>query len=430
MSRGWPLAAGVVLLAALGVLIGLTTPWHPLPGPIPGGAVHPSAASDFTAAQIHRATTYHNTIRPWGLADLSIGIAVPAALGFSPLGRWLVERLHGRRWILRLLAAVVLVTGLTLLLRLPIAAREHAIERDYGVSVQGWASWWGDIGRGYLVTFVSTSLAILVIAVLARRSPRRWWLPAAAVGGLLVVVGSFVYPYTVQPLFTKTTSLPAGSLRTSLLAMARRDGQPLHDILVAHEAAKTTSENAYVSGFGASRRLVLYDTLLHDDSPREIRALTAHELGHSKHHDVLRGTLEGAIGVAAALCLAGVAFSAGAWLPRRLRTDGAADPRLVPTLLAAYVVVAFAVSPIVNVVSRHVEARADDHSLQLDRDPTAFVAAQRKLALSGLDDLTPSEVLIVLFTNHPTAAQRIAMARDWAKQHRVPVPPTIGSTQH
>jgi STE24 endopeptidase len=427
MRARWPLAAGLLLLVGLGVLIGVTTPWHVLPGQVPGGAVHPDAATDFTALQIRRATTYHDTIRPWGLADLSVGIAVPVVLGFSPLGRWLLRGLDRRRWLLRVAAAVVAVTASTLLVRLPIAAREHAIEHRYGLSVQGWASWWGDVGRGYLVTVVTTTLAVVVLCGLAHRWRRSWWLPAAGIGALLVVAGSFVYPYTVQPLFTTTTSLPAGPLRTSLLAMAARDGQPLTNILVAHEASRTTSENAYVSGFGASRRLVLYDTLLHDDTTREIEALTAHELGHSKHHDVLRGTVEGALGVGGALCLAGVIFSAGAWWPRTLRADGMHDPRIIPALLATYTVLAFAVSPLVNVVSRRVEARADLHSLQLDRDPTAFVAAQRKLAVSGLDDLTPSRILIVLFTNHPTAPSRIAMARDWAKQHHVPVPPPVAA---
>jgi STE24 endopeptidase len=273
-------------------------------------------------------------------------------------------------------------------------------------------------------------VVVLILVGLARRAPRRWWIWAAGVGAALVIVGSYVYPYTVQPLFTSTTSLPAGPLRTSLLALARRDGQPLKDILVAHEGGRTNSENAYVSGFGGSRRLVLYDTLLRDDNPREIRALTAHELGHSKYHDVLRGTLEGAIGVAAALCLAGAFLGPGRRLPRLGGATGMADARIVPLLLASYTVLNFAISPLYNVVSRHIEARADHHSLVLDRDPEAFVQAQRNLAISGLDDLEPSPVLFVFFFDHPTTPARIAMARDWALQNHVPVPPGIAGPFH
>jgi STE24 endopeptidase len=102
-----------------------------------------------------------------------------------------------------------------------------------------------------------------------------------------------------------------------------------------------------------------------------------------------------------------------------------ADSRIVPLLLASYTVLSFATSPLYNLVSRHIEGRADMHSLALDRDPTAFVAAQRSLAISGLDDLSPSPVLFVLFFNHPTTPARIAMARDWARQHHVPEPPGV-----
>jgi STE24 endopeptidase len=422
MSRRTPLLCGLVLLAGLGVLIALTTPWHPLPGAVPGGPVHPDAATDFTAAQLARETAYHSTIRPWGLLALALSIVVPALLGLSPLGGRLIGRLPTRRWWLQGFVGVLGVTLLTLVVLLPIGAHEHTIERHYGLTNQGWSGWFSDVGRGYLVTIVSTSVVILLLVGLARRAPRRWWIWAAGVGAGLVLVASYVYPYTVQPLFTTTTSLPAGPLRSSLLALARQDGQPLKDILVAHEGGRTNAENAYVSGFGGSRRLVLYDTLLHDDSAREIRALTAHELGHSKYHDVLRGTLEGAIGVAAALCLAGALLGSGRRLPRLGGATGMADARIVPLLLASYTVLSFAISPLYNVVSRHVEARADAHSLALDRDPPAFVQAQRSLAISGLDDLKPSPVLFVLFFDHPTTPARIAMARDWALQHHVPVP--------
>jgi STE24 endopeptidase len=236
-------------------------------------------------------------------------------------------------------------------------------------------------------------------------------MPAAVVGAALVIGGSFVYPYAVEPVFNHFHSLPAGELRTSLMDLARQDHQPLHDILVADASKRTTTENAYVSGFGASRRLVLYDTLLNQDTPAQIRVLTAHELGHAKYDDVLHGTLEGALAVAAALV--GLFLLLGA---------RAGQPRFVPLVLALYAVVGFAVSPLTNLVSRHIEARADAHSLQLTRDPTTYVEAQKKLAIAGLDDLTPSPVLYALFFSHPSPPQRLAMARDWARQHGVPEP--------
>ena len=371
----------------------------------------PDVARDFSAAQIARETAYHDTIRPWGLTWLSVSLVVPAVLGFTPLGAALVGRLRRLHWLLQVAVAVVGLTLVTTVVTLPFAARQHSIERRYGLTLQGWGGWASDIARGFGVAAVSTLVVLVVLVALARRFPHRWWMPAAALGAALVIGGSFVYPYVVEPVFNNFHSLPQGQLRTELLDLARSDHQPLRDILVADASRRTTTENAYVSGFGASRRLVLYDTLLRQDSPAEIRVLTAHELGHAKRDDVLHGTLEGALAVAAAMCALFLLLGARV-----------ADPRKVPMVLALYAVVGFAVSPLTNVVSRHIEARADAHSLDLTRDPTTYVAAQKQLAVSGLDDLDPSPVLYTLFFSHPSPVQRLAMARDWARQHNVPQP--------
>ena len=399
----------VLLLLAFSALVVFTTPWHPLPGKVPGGSVHPDANLDFSAAQIARETAYHDTIRPIGLTWLVVSLVVPAVLGFSPIGARLVDRLRGWHWLLQSTAAVVGMSLAVVLVTIPFSAREHAIERHYGLTLQGWGGWMTDLLRGFAVGTVTTLLVIIVIVALARRLPGSWWIPAAAIGAALVIGGSFVYPYVVEPVFNKFHSLPAGPLRTELLDLAHQDHQPLSDILVADASRRTTTENAYVSGFGSSRRLVLYDTLVNQDTPSEIRVLTAHELGHAKYGDVLHGTIEGALAVAAAMCALFLLVGARA-----------GNPRTIPLILALYAVVGFAVTPLTNLVSRHIEARADAHSLQLTHDPQTFISAQKKLAVAGLDDLKPSPLLYALFFNHPAPAERIAMGRSYARQHSSP----------
>jgi len=395
-----------LLLLGFAALVIFMTPWHPLPGHVPGGAAQPDAAADFTPAQIARETAYHDQIRPWGLGDLFAGLAAAALLGFTPIGARFVDRLRKRRWIVQVLVATVGMTAVMTLVSLPFAAREEVILRRFGLSTQNWTSWWSDVGRGYAVGLVFTLAVLLVVTALARRFPRHWWMAAAGVAAALVIGGSFAYPIVVEPLFNNFKSLPAGPLRTQILAMAARDHQPLHDVLVADASRRTTAENAYVSGFGASRRLVLDDTLLAKDTPQEVLVVTAHELGHAKNDDVLTGTVEGALAVAAGMCALFLAFG-----------DRVARARSVPLLLATYAIAAFVVSPLTNLISRHVEARADAHALELTRDPTTFIEAQRDLAISGLDDLRPSSVLYVLFFNHPSTPERIAMALDWERQH-------------
>jgi len=398
-----------LLLLGFAAVVIVMTPWHPLPGHVPGGSVRPDAAADFSPAQIARETAYHDQIRPWGLSGLIVGLLVAAVLGFTPLGAHLIDRLRRRRWIVQVLVATAGMTAVTTLASLPFAARAEVIQRRFGLSTQDWAGWWSDVGRGYAVGLVTTLLVLLAVMALARRFPRRWWMAAAAVGAAFVIGGSFAYPVVIEPVFNNFRSLPAGDLRTEILAMAARDHQPLDDVLVADASRRTTTENAYVSGFGASRRLVLDDTLLAKDTPREVLVIAAHELGHAKHDDVLTGTIEGALAVAAAMCALFVFFG-----------DRVARARSVPLLLATYAVAGFAVSPLTNLISRHIEARADAHSLALTRDPQTFIQAQRDLAISGLDDLRPSGVLYVLFFDHPSTPERIAMARDWERQHPAP----------
>ena len=156
----------------------------------------------------------------------------------------------------------------------------------------------------------------------ARRSPRRWPLWAGLAGALLTVLGSWVYPVVVEPLFNHFTPLPHGDLRTKILALAKKEHVQVSDVLVADASRRTTTLNAYVSGFGSTRRVVLYDNLVDDVPERETLVVVAHELGHAHHNDVVLGTALGATGVVFASGLLGLLFSRRRLLDRA----GVPDP--------------------------------------------------------------------------------------------------------
>ncbi|MGZ4616105.1 MAG: M48 family metalloprotease [Actinomycetes bacterium] len=275
--------------------------------------------------------------------------------------------------------------------------------------------------KGYGVGLAVTLLMLFGIVGLARWSPQWWWAFGAVLGALLVVVVSFAYPVVVEPVFNKFTPLPHGELRTSLLQMADRDGVPAKDVLVADASRRTNALNAYVSGFGATRRIVVYDTLLDKATPQEIRLIVAHELGHAKARDVLWGTLVGALGVAAVVCLLALLLR-WPWLLSRAGVTGAGDARSVALLLALAALLAFVTMPAQALVSRRIEARADVHALDLTRAPSEFAAMQRRLAITNLSDVDPPPLVFGLFSTHPTSPQRIAIARTWAKLHDAPAP--------
>ena len=425
MSNRPALVLTFVLLAiALLGAVAVWTPWTTLP--LHGvAAVRADPSRDFTAAQMARENAYHAAVRPPAYVSLALGMVVAIVLGLTPLGARIVSAVAsplGGGWGWRVLLGTIALTAIGRLAVLPFDARAESVQRRFGLSTRTWASWGVDVAKGYVVGLVVTLLVLFGVVALARWSPHWWWSFGAVLGALLVVAISFAYPAVVEPVFNKFTSMPAGPLRTSLLSMAAHDGVPARDVLVADASRRTNSLNAYVSGFGATRRIVVYDTLLKDAKPDEVRLIVAHELGHAKAGDVLWGTVVGALGVGLAVC--GLALLLRwRWLLGRGGVDGPGDARAVALLLALLALISFASGPGQNLISRRIEARADLHSLNLTREPDQFVAMQRRLATVNLSDLDPSPLVFGMFSTHPTAPQRIALARTWAEVHHVPVPP-------
>lgn len=410
VRRATVAATLVVLLFGLGVAMTVAIPWSPLPEPGP-------VEADFSAAQLAREVAFHNALRPLSLTSLGLSVLVAAVLGLSRLGSRLLRattRPLGRGWLWPVLLGPLVLAVLAALITLPLDLRAEQVLRDYGLSTRSWATFTADRMKGIAVSSALSALLLVIVVGLARRSPRRWWAWAAGAAAGLTLVGSLAYPVLVEPLFNDFRSLEPGPLRSSLLELAARDGLEVDDVLVADASRRTTALNAYVSGFGPTRRIVVYDTLLRDAPPDEVRLIAAHELGHAKELDVLTGTLLGALAAAAGVCAVALLLT---WRPllRRVGATGPGDPAVVPLLLLLVSVGGLLTAPVTNAASRAVEARADRHSLQLTGAVETFVSVERRLAVTNLSDLEPSPVLYTLFATHPSALERIALARQWPR---------------
>lgn len=404
-----PAVALVVLTVALLVVAASRVPWRagwPAPPADP--------ALDFTAAEIARSAAFVSDTRPWAYASVALGLATVVALGATRRGRRLVTPVGGG-WLRRVVLAGSAVLVARRLVTLPLSARIESIRTDYGLSTRGWDGWARDVLTGFAVETVITVAGLAALVAVARRWRRAWW-PVAAVGAAgLVVAGSFAFPALVEPLFNRFDPLPDGPLRSALLELAARDGVAVDEVLVADASRRTTALNAYVSGLGATRRIVVFDTFL-DRPAAEIETVVAHELGHVAAADVGTGTTLGALAAAAVVC--GVAVVA-----RRRGVEGPLrDATAVPVLLAALAVGSFLALPLQNAVSRRIESAADEHALQLTRDPVTVVALQRSLAVRGLSDLDPPALAYAWFATHPTAPMRAAQARAFAAAEHLPVP--------
>jgi STE24 endopeptidase len=363
------------------------------------------------------AESFAAALRPASLASLLVGLTVAALLGLTPWGARLVRavaRPLGGGWVWQVLLGVAALAVIGRLATLPLAAYGEVVRHRYGLSTRSWPLWARDVAVSTAIDAALTAIGVLAMVWLARRAPRTWWAWAAGGAAGLVVVGSFLWPVVIEPAFSRFEPLPAGELRTELLELADDNGTPVEDVLVSDASRRTTALNAYVSGFGSTRRIVLYDTTLGQLPDAELESIVAHELGHVVADDVLTGTLTGALGSAAAVALLGRLLS---WTPllRRAGADGPGDPRVVPLVLLLAAVGTLAGTPVQNLVSRQIETRADVRALELTQEPAAFSDMQRRLATTNLSDPTPPAAWHWFFGSHPTTAQRIALAADWAR---------------
>ena len=374
-------------------------PWDPVPGPT--GTV-PTPGTVFSADQIAAAEAFSREARVWSWSSMAVSLAVACWLGFSRLGRRLAGSVPGPWWV----RVVLIVAALALLGRLatlPFALLLHGHLVEYGLSTQTRPEFLLDLAKGEAVGIVVTALAVLVVVGCARRWRRAW--PAIA-GGVLagfVLVGSLVYPVLIEPIFNDFEPLPDGEFRSQILALADEEGVDVQEVLVADASRRTTTLNAYVSGLGTTRRVVVYDNLVEDLPRGQALSVVAHELAHARHRDVLTGSLLGAAGALCGVGLLGLVVGTRRGPPM-------SDPVVVPLVLALAALAGFVSTPVQNTVSRQIETRADVDALRATGDPEAFVRMQKELALRSFSDPSPPALVQLWFGSHPTTMQRIGLA--------------------
>ncbi len=415
--RGWALLTLGALVVALVVVAALRIPWAAPPAP---RSDQLAALRDLPADAVARGRAFHAALRPGSYGALLLGVVIALILGLTPVGARIVEtvgRPFGGNWMAQAVLGGFVIVLIGELVTLPLAAWRETVLRRYDLSTQTWSAWTVDLLKGYAVAAVIGAVTLLGFFGLARLAPRWWWAWVAAGAAALTVLFSFVFPVLVEPIFNRFTPMPSGPLRENLIAMAARDGVPVKDVLVADASRRTNALNAYVSGLGPTRRIVVYDTLLREAPPGEVEAVVAHELGHAKDRDVLTGTLIGALAAAAAVC---AVYLIGSWtgLLRRAGIDSITDPRAVALLLALATVVGLAAAPLQSFVSRRIEARADAHALALTEDPATVERMEQRLATTNLADVDPPRLEYVMFASHPSVVERIAAARAYARGER------------
>ena len=362
---------------------------------------------EFSADERARARAYHRPLYLALLGDVALSAGLLAALAWSSLGDWLFSPLESLSPVTAAAAYAALVTVFSSVLRTPLAFwRGWWRERRWGFSTQGAGGWLGDRGKGLAVSIVLGAGAWAAAVALARALPGWWALPAGAALALAVLLLSFVAPIVLEPLFNRFRPLGDETLAASLRLLSQRAGVPVREVLVADASRRTTKVNAYVSGIGRTRRVVVFDTLLEAADPAAVEVVVAHELGHRRDGHVAKLTLLGMAAAAVAVVLL--------WAVLGTRV---ADPRTLPEallLLLALELVALAPGA---ALSRRFERAADRCSLELTRQPAAFARAHLELARRNLSDLEPPRLVYLLLFSHPTAPERLAFGEAWQAAH-------------
>jgi len=361
----------------------------------------------FSAAQVEKAESFRNG-QLWLLAaQTAIELAVLIVIVRRPPARLL--RVRRRQVMAGAAAAAALSVTLTVVaLPVRVIARERA--KDVGLVTQNWPGYAGDVLKSTAIGAVLAAAGGALLVFGMRRFGRRWWAPAAAVVIAFGVLTTYATPVLLDPLFNKFTPLPEGSTRSAVLDLARRAGVDVGQVYEMDASKRTTAANAYVTGIGRTKRVVIYDNLLKDFTPGETRLVVAHELGHVRHDDVPHGLLFLAV-------VAPFGMLAAARLGERFAPPGSlGTAAAVPAVVLAVGIVAPAITTISNQLSRGVEAHADQFSLELTRDPKTFIGFNKPIATKNVSDPDPPALARFLLGTHPSTMERIGMALRFGRQ--------------
>lgn len=261
--------------------------------------------------------------------------------------------------------------------------------------------------------FLLLAVAVLIVVGLARLLPRLWWIPAAAAFIGLQILLAFTFPYLVPD----TRKLQDPELRAAAARIAEEQG--VHGVPIREQKVDTEDPNAFTAGLGPSRKVFIWSSMLTGEfSNEELKVVIAHEYGHQARRHIWKGIAWYALfTVPLAYLIAVVAR----------RRGGMRDPRAMPLALLVFVVFNLVATPFHAAISRHMEAEADWMALRTTRDPDSMETLFRGFARHGLHDPSPPTVPYLFFEDHPTAVQRVAMAREWARLQRRPARPPAGS---
>ena len=359
----------------------------------------------------------YNRIRRWlGIADFVVGflfLIVLLVTGWSNWLRDLAYRLGFQNYSFSLFIYLLLLLVISKALGIGLEYYGFLLEGRFKLSTQRFSSWAGDELKGFLVGLVLGTVVVEVLYLTIRQWPQHWWMLAWALFMALFILLAQLAPIVLFPIFYKFEPLDNEDLRRRLVVLSERAGTQVRGVYRWKLSEKSKKANAALTGLGATRRIILADTLLDNYTAEEIEAVLAHELGHHVHRHILKS-----IFVQAAIALFG--FWAANWVLHyavdQQVFEELSDFADMPLLALVSVVLSFLLMPALNAYSRFNERQADRYAFESISSVEPFITSMNKLAEQNLAERTPSKWVEWFFHSHPAISRRLAAAKEWGRK--------------
>jgi STE24 endopeptidase len=365
------------------------------------------------------ARRYNRIRRRLSVADFVVGfvfLIVLLVTGWSGWLRDLAYRLGFQNYALSLFTYLLLLLVISKALGFGLDYYGFLQERRFKLSTQRFRSWAWDEVKGFLVGLVLGSIIVEVLYLTIRQWPQHWWMLAWALFMGLFVVLAQLAPVVLFPIFYKFEPLDNEDLRRRLIVLSERTGTRVRGVYRWKLSEKSKKANAALTGLGATRRIILADTLLDNYTGDEVEAVLAHELGHHVHRHILKS-----IFVQAGITLFG--FWAANWVLHysvdHHMFEEMSDFANLPLLALVSVVLSLLLMPALNAYSRFHERQADRYAFESISSVEPFITSMNKLAEQNLAERTPSKWVEWFFHSHPAISRRLAAAKEWGRKHNL-----------
>ncbi len=279
--------------------------------------------------------------------------------------------------------------------------RGFTLEHQFGLSNQTAAMWFADFGKEKGIEIILSIGAFTGIYALMVYMPKYWWLISASIMAVFIIIGAYLYPVLIDPLFYRFEKIDDTEFREEILEITDRAGIEIDDILIADASRRTVRANAYFTGFGNTRRIVLYDNLINDFPRDEVLNVVAHETAHWKYAHIIKSIAMSIAGGFAGFFILNIIF---------YRTGITANIRSIFILILIISLFTFISLPFQNLVSRYFEKQADELALELTGEYDAQIRLMTGLAASNLSNAEPHPIIRFILYSHPPVMERILFA--------------------